>query len=102
MGSTPEGRKTTNQTSYFAYITAPETIANQSLLLDIGASHHVNNNLSNMQHVTKYNGETKLVVRNGEKVPIHNVGSTIFEISTSKPIYIKKCHSYSFNFTKFD
>ncbi|XP_050141048.1 uncharacterized protein LOC126616999 [Malus sylvestris] len=45
-------------------------------VLDTRATHHMTANLNNMNQVTAYNGDEKIVIRNGKGLDVKHIGST--------------------------
>lgn len=74
---------------YTAYNSTPETVAYPNWCLDTGASHHVTNDLSQLQQVNKFHGKTTLTVGNGNSVPIKYIGSTTLNSYCDRPIFLK-------------
>lgn len=90
MGSEHEANKSSNQTnSPYAVVATPELVSDSAWCLDSGASHHVTNDLSKLQQVSKFNGKTQLTVGNGSTIPIHHTGSTILPSLSHKPLILK-------------
>lgn len=57
--------------------------------MDIGASHHVTNDVGQLQQSNKYHGKTKLTMGDGNCLPIHHTGTSVINSSSSKPILLK-------------
>lgn len=68
MGSPPYQSK--NQSPYIAYNTTVDTVGDPSWYVDSGASHHITNNLNNLQQAKRYTGKENLIVRNGDRLHI--------------------------------
>lgn len=93
-----------------AHFASPSSIVDPSLVLDIGATHNVTNQLKNLFVHSDYNGDGKLTVGNSMTLPINHSGSCTLPISSSSlclsnvlvvPHITKKLLSIS-QFTKYN
>lgn len=62
MENTPNANKfaATSTNPYTAYVAAPESVTDEAWCLDTGASHHVTNDLNQLNDKNKYNGKVSL------------------------------------------
>lgn len=84
MGNVHESNNSiTNQANpYIAYVSTPETVADQNWCMYNGASHHVTNDASQLHQMNKYHRKTKLIVGDGKSLPQY----TISVLLLSNPI----------------
>lgn len=59
-----------------AFFAGPDSTTNSDWLFDSGATNHVTADPSNLQHRAEYNGSDKLVIGNGQGLPISRIGSS--------------------------
>ena len=66
-----------------AYLANFEGSADEGWYLDSGATHHLTNNMANMQVREEFNGSGQLIIGNGQDLPITHVGNAYFVFKTS-------------------
>ena len=58
-------------------IASPATINDQAWYIDSGVTNHITTNLNTLSQKTKYKGNEKLVVGNGQLLPISHIGKSL-------------------------
>ena len=75
-----------------AYLNNYEGPADEGWYLDNGATHHLTNNMANMNVREEFRGSDQLVIGNGQGLPITHIGNACFTYKKSnvayKPTYI--------------
>ncbi|KAL5843241.1 hypothetical protein ACOSQ4_009199 [Xanthoceras sorbifolium] len=71
-----------------AYIASPSTVADPAWYIDSGATNHITANLNNLSVKNEYKGNERLVVGNGNLLPISHFGCSFIpsQTSASKPL----------------
>ncbi|KAJ4793324.1 polyprotein [Rhynchospora pubera] len=69
--------------SYQAYVAQPTSIPHAAdWVLDLGATHHVTNDINNLSAFYAYNGHDHLQIGDGSGLPIQNIGTTSLTLSS--------------------
>lgn len=76
-------------TPYSAYFTNSESTDDQSWYVDSRASHHVTNNAQALQQSSQTDGNVKITIANGNKLPVIKTGSSLLQISNQNPLKLK-------------
>lgn len=71
------------------FLASTDNIADQAWYIDSGASNHVTNDTSNMQHKREYHGKETMTDRNGEKLNICHIGLVKLLVNSEKYLLLK-------------
>ncbi|KAL6314958.1 hypothetical protein AAG906_029179 [Vitis piasezkii] len=71
------------------FIASPATINDQAWYIDSGVTNHITTNLNTLSQKTKYKGNEKLVVGNGQLLPISHIGKSLINSDADfKPLFM--------------
>lgn len=95
MGNTPNANKQSGSQNspYTSYVATPESVTDPVWCLDTGASHHVTNDANQLQQKNKYHAKTKLVVGDGNCLPIHHIGNIVISANHRPLLLSNVIHS---------
>lgn len=70
-------------------VTTQNVIDDQAWYIDSGATNHITSNLNNLAVLENYKDKEKVVVGNGNSIPILNIGSSKLASNSAKPLLLK-------------
>ncbi|KAH9711302.1 retrovirus-related pol polyprotein from transposon RE1 [Citrus sinensis] len=73
-----------SQRNMSAYLATPETVMDDGWYLDSGATHHLTNDLNNLNISEPYEGNEKLIIGNGYGLTISRIGNTHLAVGNHK------------------
>ncbi|KAH9726123.1 Disease resistance-like protein DSC1 [Citrus sinensis] len=72
-----------------AFLATSEGVITEGWYIDSGATHHITNNLQNLQIGNEYLGNQLLLVGNGQGLHISHIGYTCFQTSCSAVLHLR-------------